>query len=183
MIDAPRLILIGACGRNSGKTVLAKKLIARFAAVEPVYALKVTSVEALGAQCPRHSHEGCGACSIFTDYCLTEETDAVSSKDTSQMLAAGAKAVWWLRSLRQSLGESFVVFREKIPPGALVIAESNSLRLAVKPALFIMAGGEETAAKKSALAVMRYADITLPFRRADTAFEEIARQAAARVQL
>ena len=156
MLNDPRLILIGSGGRNSGKTYLAVKLISHYAK-RGVYALKVTGVEALGLCCARGG-EGCGACRLEQDYVLSREADTSSPKDTSLMLAAGAREVWWLRSLRDVMEKAYHDFSARIPADALVIAESNSLRHFVKPALFIMLADPNAPRKKSAAEVASYAD-------------------------
>ena len=171
MLNDPRLILIGSGGRNSGKTYLAVKLISRYAK-QGVYALKVTGVEALGLRCARGG-EGCGACRLEQDYVLSRETDAASPKDTSLMLAAGAGEVWWLRSLRGVMEKAYLDFSARIPPGALVIAESNSLRHFVQPALFIMLTDPAAPQKKSAAEVAAYADFDVTPPLDDTALAEI----------
>jgi hypothetical protein len=157
-----------------------------------VYALKITSIEALGAGCPRHGgglsgglfsgktdgEAGCGACSIDVEFCLNRETNLSGAKDTSSLLAAGAKEVWWLRSLRSALEQGYTAFCEAVQPespeGAvlsgetppaqapLFIAESNSLRRIIRPALFIMLYDNHHAPKETARDVMNDADIILP---------------------
>jgi len=63
----------------------------------PIAALKVTTVTRNDGTCPRGG-EGCGVCSsLKSDYLITEETDADSSKDTCRMLAAGALSGLWAR--------------------------------------------------------------------------------------
>ncbi|MDR0552453.1 MAG: hypothetical protein LBG72_10680 [Spirochaetaceae bacterium] len=177
MVDK-RLILIGSTGRNSGKTTIACRIIKHFAAKTAVYALKVTGIDSLGTHCPRHGGDGCGACSITNDFCLSAETNPGTQKDTSLLLAAGAREVWWLRSLRSVLERGYTAFRSTIPEDALVIAESNSLRRAVQPALFIMLRDETTTPKQTALDVMNIADITLPAMPDKAAIEQVLNAAA-----
>ncbi|MDR2842968.1 MAG: hypothetical protein LBV52_07190 [Spirochaetaceae bacterium] len=161
MASAQNLILIGSGGRNSGKTFLASAIIKKIES--PVIALKITSIESHTGLCPRGG-AGCGACSINTDFCLDEETNINAAKDTSQLLKAGAKKVFWLRCLRSKLDTAFAAFLEKIKQTdiaePLIICESNSLRQTVKPLLFIMIQNEG-AVKKSAQDVLDKADITL----------------------
>jgi hypothetical protein len=136
--DAPNLILIGSTGRNAGKTTLAAALIRRFNAQFPLIALKVTAVEARSGLCPRGG-AGCGACSLGgADFLLEEERGAAGEKDTARLLAAGASRVFWLRSLRSALDGGFAAFQRLVPPGALVVAESNALGALLRPAFFVM---------------------------------------------
>ncbi|MDR2098059.1 MAG: hypothetical protein LBP37_06025 [Spirochaetaceae bacterium] len=140
-----RLILIGSTGRNSGKTFLAAELIRRFSPV-PVTALKITGIERHGGPCPRGG-QGCGACAISGDFCLEEELSPNGTKDTSVLLAAGAKKVFWLRCLHSALARGFAAFLnqaggESIGDG-IIICESNSLREVLEPAAFIMINDAE----------------------------------------
>jgi len=135
-INAERMILIGSSERNSGKTMFAKFLINNLKGKFPIVALKITTIQKKGDVCPRGS--GCGACVIGgAHFILEEETKKDSSKDTSQLLNAGADSVFWLRSYRNFLIEAYLAFLEKIPENALIICESNSLFEIVTPACFI----------------------------------------------
>jgi hypothetical protein len=166
-IKAPRLVLIGSSGRNSGKTTLAIALIRRLRA-RGIIGLKITSVEKLGALCPRGG-EGCGACALDRPFVLCEETQKNSGKDTAELLAAGADKVFWLRCLRDSLADAFDEFQKTIGDGAVIICESNSLRLYVEPGLFIMLHEVSGEMKDSAKKVIPLADIVIrsPFTEAD----------------
>jgi molybdopterin-guanine dinucleotide biosynthesis protein len=184
MLHVPNLILIGAGGRNAGKTTLACALIRRLQDTQKneVIGLKITSVKEQGSLCPRGGH-GCGACALDRPFVLCEETSlsdgAANGKDTVQLLRAGAKKVYWLRALRSALEEGFTAFLEKIKLDAgqtsspigqhqIILCESNSLRSVIKPAIFIMLqdAGEM---KDSARQVAHYADMTIkaPFSESD----------------
>ncbi|GHT83502.1 hypothetical protein FACS1894137_04750 [Spirochaetia bacterium] len=172
VFSAKQMILIGATGRNRGKTVLAEKLIRLFKDRFPVVGLKVTTVAHAGTSCPRGG-TGCGACVISEKYVLTEELESgapapipgdtpaeCSNKDTTRLLRAGAERVFWLRSLRSALDEGYAAVLEKIPPNALIIGESNSLREVVEPGCFIMVNsGPEEQVKPSAARVADLAQI------------------------
>jgi hypothetical protein len=162
------LVLIGSTGRNAGKTTLAVALVKRLREQgRSVNAAKVVTVERKGALCPRGG-QGCGTCSLESDFVLCEEREAATGKDTSQLLAAGADRVYLLRSLKRVLPDAFAVMREKAG-NMLLIVESNSLRTVVKPALFVMLSTGGGPPKPSAQAVMRAADITIsaPFTQAE----------------
>ena len=168
-----QMILIGGTGRNRGKTILAEELIRLFKDRLSVIGLKVTTVALAGGVCPRGG-DGCGACAITEKYVLTEELeskvttlhgpavlpDRCSNKDTARLLRAGAERVFWLRSLRSALDEGYAAVLEKIPPKALVIGESNSLREVVEPGCFIMvSSGPGEQVKPSAARVVDLAQI------------------------
>ncbi len=153
------MLLIGAEGRNTGKTVFACNVIARFSRFFPLVALKVTTVRDGRGPCPRGG-KGCGACaSLEGPYCITEETDRAAGKDTSRMLQAGASRVFWARSRAEGLHACLASFRALLERGSVVVAESNSVARVVEPGLFLMV--RETgamAAKPSSREVLRHAD-------------------------
>jgi molybdopterin-guanine dinucleotide biosynthesis protein len=173
MINDERLILIGSSGRNSGKTTLAVELVRRLKTAAPVVGLKVTSVETQGGACPRGG-AGCGACSLNAPFAISEECTAGGGKDTSRLLAAGARNVFWLRSLRSALPAAYDAFKRKLDVDAdanapIVVCESNSLRLVVRPAVFVMLRNDDGEMKPSAQGVADRADIVIhaPFRESD----------------
>ncbi|MDR2078263.1 MAG: hypothetical protein LBP74_00905 [Treponema sp.] len=162
-----QMILIGATGRNRGKTVLAEGLIRLFKDRFPIIGLKVTTVAYSGAPC--HCGDlGCGLCSSLSSYALDEErapdpnSPDCMGKDTARMLQAGAERVYWLRSVKASMVEGFSEFLKRMPPSALVIGESNSLREVVWPGCFIMvSNGPGEYIKPSAARVADLAQLTL----------------------
>jgi hypothetical protein len=155
----PDLLLVGGSGRNSGKTELACRIIARHAPSQPVVGLKVTTVERTDGHCP-HGGEGCGVCSsLDRPWIVTREMDSESPKDTCRMLASGARRVHWLRSLRSELVGGATELLEYVPPGWVGVGESTSLRQVVEPGLFILVESTESAGlKPSARAVAHLVD-------------------------
>ena len=157
MINLPNWLLIGAAGRNAGKTELACALIARHL---PVAAVKITVVrpENTGG-CPRGG-EGCGVCSSVneTPYWISEETNPDGPKDTARLLTAGASPVLWLCCRQAALPEALDALLPRLPD-LPVIAESNSLRHLVIPSLFVMVRLKgDRATKPSARAVLPKVD-------------------------
>jgi len=142
------MILIGATGRNVGKTECACSLIRRFSTMGPIVGVKVTTIAERTGECPRGG-AGCGVCtSLKRDWLVTEETGGTEAggteaggtgnKDTRRMLAAGAVRVYWLRCLKTALAGGLEDLLRTIGPGARIVCESNSLRLVGAPDLFIM---------------------------------------------
>lgn len=163
MLKLPNCIIVGAAGRNAGKTELAAALIAHLRRRSSVYALKVTSVERQNGACPRGG-AGCGACALAgADFVLSEERDTRSGKDTARLAAAGAAKVFWLRSLRSALEAGMAAFLERIPAGALIVGESNALRGVVTPGLFIMLNNADGAVKPSAARVAAQSDLSFNY--------------------
>ncbi len=164
MLKAPHVLLIGAAGRNVGKTELACTLLRRFSPVQPITAVKITVIrsgEGRGS-CPRGG-SGCGVCSSLEgEYDITEETDRDGSKDTSRLLRAGANHVFWLRVLDTHMAEGLAALDGHIDPHSPIICESNSIRRAVEPGLFFMVKDERSSEFKStARAVADLADRTV----------------------
>lgn len=153
------MLLIGATGRNLGKTELACDLIARFSKSHRVVAVKVTTVTKRDGLCPRGG-EGCGVCSSLEgDFCITRETAGPDHKDTIRMLHAGACEVYWLRVLEAHLEEGYRKLKEYFTDDALIICESNRLRLVARPGLFIMVSDSRThSIKPSSEKVIQLAD-------------------------
>jgi hypothetical protein len=158
MINFENLLLIGATGRNTGKTEFVLAALDRWAGQVPIYCLKITSI-APGVGCQRGEH-GCGACGLAdcAGYVLSEETLSDAAKDTTLFLKRGARKAFWLRSLRSNLSQGFSDFAARVPQDALVICESNSLRKEVKPGLFIMLKNPASPVKPSAQAAISLAD-------------------------
>lgn len=159
IINVPRMIMVGAGDRNAGKTEFACSLIRKFSLEHNLTAIKVTTINEHDSGCPRGS-EGCGECAnLEGDFCITEETDDVSNKDTCRMLAAGAEKVFWVRVLKSRLAEGIMALLKVIGSDQIMICESNSLRKIVEPGLFFLVRNAKTAkCKPSAQEVIEYVD-------------------------
>lgn len=158
------MLLIGATDRNVGKTTFSSAIIKHFSQTKNIIGLKITTVkkEEKGI-CPRGG-KGCGVCSsLKTNFEILEEVSLNSNKDTSRMLSAGAKAVYWIRSLEESLGEAFEsttsLIEKKFGQNTAIVCESNSIRKFIEPSLFIiMRKSSNLSIKNSCIAVINYAD-------------------------
>ncbi len=159
MFKLDGMLMIGSAGSNVGKTELACTLLRKFSKTGDIIGIKVTTIKDKDGQCPRGG-EGCGVCSSLEGvYCITEETDSSSGKDTARLLSAGASRVFWLRVLKEHLQEGTTALLDIIGPDAVSICESNSLRQVVKPGLFLMAKKRNLKVwKSSAQQVKKYAD-------------------------
>jgi hypothetical protein len=157
------MILIGATGKNAGKTVAAcaiiKAIIKAKVQGSSLTALKVTTAGSHGSSCHRGG-EGCGACVFEGNFVLSEELNPAPAKDTARLLAAGAERVFWLRAKRPCLASGFKTFLDKMPNDSIILGESNSLREVVKPGLFLMLNNTNEPIKPSARKVWPYADLT-----------------------
>jgi molybdopterin-guanine dinucleotide biosynthesis protein A len=159
MIKLDKMLMIGSAGSNVGKTELACALLGKFGKNLNIVGIKVTTIKDKDGQCPRGG-KGCGVCSSLEgNFCITEETNRSSGKDTSRLLAAGAGRVFWIRVLKEHLFEGITALLDVIEPEAVSICESNSLRQVVEPGLFLMARKNDSNAwKSSAKDVRKYAD-------------------------
>ncbi len=164
MVRFPGMLMVGAAGRNVGKTEFACSLIGKFSTRCKVIGIKVTAIDRTDGSCP-HGGSGCGTCSSLEgNYCITKETDRQSNKDTCRMLAAGAETVYWLRVLKTHLKEGALALLDTIGDGAVSVCESNSFRSAAVPDLFVMLrSGQTPDYKPSAQSVGRHADKTVSF--------------------
>jgi len=164
MIKYRQMLLIGATERNVGKTTFSSAVIKHFSQRINVIGIKITTVkkEEKGI-CPRGG-KGCGVCSnLKANFEILEEVSTNSSKDTSRMLGAGAKAVYWIRSIEESLEEAFTstitLIEKKFGQNTAIVCESNSIRRFIEPSLFvIMRKLSNITVKKSCMTVMNYAD-------------------------
>ncbi|MFZ4397778.1 MAG: NTP transferase domain-containing protein [Kiritimatiellia bacterium] len=148
MIHIPSMVLIGATGRNVGKTEFACGLIHRLAAQQAVFAAKVTAIREQGGTCPRGG-DGCGVCgSLQGDFEITAEHNTLSGKDTSRMLQAGAKKVLWLRVRHAQMEPGMRALLAMLPPDVPIICESNSLREVLAPGQFVVVRDSRTPAIK-----------------------------------
>ncbi len=162
VLQVRQMILIGATGRNSGKTTLALKILHAFQDKMPVAAFKLITIREHGDACPRGGH-GCGICKgLNSRFDITQE-NGTGTKDTMLLKKAGAKQVYLIRAYQENIREALEEALKLIPDGTLVLCESNSVRLVAEPALFIMIKSTTSSViKPTAEAVMEYADVILP---------------------
>lgn len=149
------LLIVGGTGRNVGKTEFVCGIIRKIAAVTDIYALKVSTIfpdeRLFHGNHADHEQEGN----------LYEETRTSSGKDTSRMLRAGAKRVFYLRSDDSAVLKGFEEFLKIIPENSAVICESNSLGTVVEPALRIMVRSVGGEVKPRAVAQLACADLVV----------------------
>ncbi len=164
MIEAPRMLIVGSTGKNSGKTDFVCSLIDRFHSNHEIIAVKVTTVKEIDDKCTRSCLD-CGVCTdLSSNYLITREIDEGRDKDTKRMVAAGASKVFWLRVLREHLHEGAAALLDGISKDALIICESNSLRSLFDPGAFVMCNRRgESRFKESAEAVRAHVDRLVTF--------------------
>jgi hypothetical protein len=131
LLKLPRLLLIAGTGRNSGKTMLACRIIEKFSMTRTIVAIKISP--------HRHNIEPGGQILIQDDHiCIHEETDTGTGKDSSRMLAAGAKRSFIISAKEDNLVNAIEHIINLISEDAFLICESGGLRKQVEPGLFLM---------------------------------------------
>lgn len=162
MLKAPQMLMIGATGRNSGKTTFACSLIERFVPEYDIVGVKVSTVTETDAADPQWQQEHGVSSLLETPFFLTQETGGAPGKDTSRLLKAGAKTVYWLRVLADRLQDGATALLDAIGQEAICICESNSLRKVIEPGLFVVVEttGRQSI-KPSAQEVRHHADVVV----------------------
>lgn len=125
--------MIGGNSRNAGKTTLAFGIISKLAATHDTIGLKVTSIRP-GEEGLHGTHNEMD----LTGFEVMEELKTDSPKDTSKMLRAGAKQVFYLRVSDFYVEKAIVFFLKNFVNNQLIVCESRSLRNIVAPGLFVM---------------------------------------------
>lgn len=170
MLSLPNVLLIGATGRNVGKTEYAVRLVRRLTTMGSVAAAKITVIrDAVGSgntACHR-GHASCGVCGSLGErpYILDREESVCpvdgkdrGEKDTARLKRAGGNPVWWLRVKQAHLEVGLGALAQVLDPSVPTIVESNSARHGLKPSLFLMIRDGSGKIKASATAVMPYVD-------------------------
>lgn len=159
MILFENMLMIGATGRNSGKTELASLIISKFSKEHTIVGLKVSTYY----DGDIHLH-GKNEDPLTENFSILNDTNAQTDKNTSRMLGSGAKSVYWLRSKDSFLSEASHEVIKRIGTDCLVVCESNSLRKTIKPGLFLMIQNNiGIPVKITASDVIEHADCLIPF--------------------
>lgn len=162
LIPVKNMVLIGATGRNSGKTTLALEIIETFQSKFPIIAFKLITVRDHSDICPRGG-AGCGICKGLKDCFDVREETGTGTKDTMLLKKAGAKKVYLLRAFKENVRDALEAALKLVPENALILCESNSARLVAEPACFVMIKSSTSSSMKpTAEAVIQYADVLMP---------------------
>lgn len=164
MLKLHGYIVIGSTGKNTGKTEFACSIIKNHSSNFDVYGVKVVAINRHEGSCPQGG-DGCGICvSLSDDFEIFEETAFDIAKDTSRMLMAGAKKVFMLKVEKSKLKKGLEALVKIIPPNALVVVESNSIRKVLEPDKFIVIKNlGEKRVKRSCAEVISLADKVIGF--------------------
>ncbi|MFP4471893.1 MAG: NTP transferase domain-containing protein [Bacteroidales bacterium] len=138
----PNLLLIAGTGRKVGKTTLACRLIKKVSKAHQVVGIKVSP----------HMHRQAAGQKVIAetkDYLVIEETNPDNGKDSSRMLRAGARQVFYLQTRDRHIAEPFEILMKLIPESHPVVCESGALLSHARPGLFLLVKREgQTAFKK-----------------------------------
>jgi len=158
------MLMVGAAGRNLGKTTFICRLIERLSKTQLVVAIKVTTFEDVDGKIITETAR-CNTYQTLTGrFMVTRETDGPDDKDTHHMFHEGAQKVYWLRTLKSALDDGMqAVFDQMAEDGvpldrACIICESNSARKGVEPGLFLIIRQEGDDFKPSCAEVYDEAD-------------------------
>ncbi len=132
ILDIPNLLLIAGTGRNSGKTTIACSVIKKFSALHPIIAVKISP----------HFHDipsDLYPAVSESDLYIAEETDPGKPKDSSRMLAAGARKALFIMCSDNRLQEAITMVLSTVHLNEMIVCESGGLRDFVTPGVFLMA--------------------------------------------
>lgn len=138
--DFSNILLVAGNGQNSGKTTFVCSVIRRFAKTQPVMAVKISP----------HFHKLSERDHILEKteaFTIVEEFSKNRNKDSSLMLQAGAKRVFFLLADDAHLLDAFLKVLEIIGTDQPVVCESGGLINVLKPGvfLFVYQNGQGTA--------------------------------------
>ncbi len=148
------LVIIGGAGRNVGKTEFACRLIEKTARDTEVYGLKVSAI--FPEEMLYHGRHG-----DEEQYSIFEELHDDTDKDTSRMLRAGAKKVFFISCANEDVFISYLKFRNNLPEDIPIVCESNSLASCCKSALHLIVVPHVGEIKKRVADRIRQADMII----------------------
>lgn len=126
-IEVGNMILIAGNGRNVGKTWLSCRIIEHLSKSHRVTALKFS---------PHfHSVQEEDILLRDKDFIITQESQ-INHKDSSLMLQAGARDVFFIMAVQENLQKAFTALQPHLPHSPIV-CESGGLHEIVEPGLFI----------------------------------------------
>ncbi len=144
MIRCPNMLMVGAAGRNLGKTTFICRAIERLSKTQSVVAIKVTAFDDVDGEIDVAAQKCQTYKTLEGRFMITQEAEGSDAKDTHRMFHAGANSVYWLRTLKSALREGMDALLNQMRADGIaletdcIICESNSARKAVEPGLFLI---------------------------------------------
>lgn len=125
--NLPHMILITGNGRNVGKTTFAINIIRHLSESKDVIGIKVSP----------HIHDLNEGLEIIckTQNFIVAEEKGLNNKDSSLLLQAGAKRVYFIMAKQEDLEQAFSVIAEKLKDH-IVVVESGGLSELITPGVF-----------------------------------------------
>ena len=138
MISQPNILLISGSGQNTGKTTLACRLIEYFAGNFEITGIKITPhFHALSHSIPKVLET--------KEFIIYEETERDRPKDSSRMLKAGARRVFFIVSEKEYVGKVMKDMLGILSPSTAIICESGGLEDFYRTGLHIFLKGSDNA--------------------------------------
>ena len=131
MKHRPDFLIISGNGRNTGKTSYACRVISKISSSFPITAIKVSP----------HFHPDRNSSNIILseeNFMICRENEPDGNKDSSRMLQAGARKVYYIETTDGHLEKAMTVLLENIGVEGPVICESGGMRKLVEPSLFLL---------------------------------------------
>lgn len=130
MIRRTDFLIVSGNGRNTGKTTFICRVIKHISKQYPVTAIKVSP----------HFHSSDKEKAIFQgdQYVIREELDRESNKDSSLMLRAGAKRVFYIEAKDEHIKNAVDILIDGDLLEGAVICESGGLRQLIEPSLLLL---------------------------------------------
>jgi len=169
MLKIPNMVLIGGNSRNSGKTSMVCSIIAQLSAKHDVIGLKVTRIRPDEGEFHGNHNEN-----ISSGFSVYSEENFQSHKDTSQMLRAGAKQVFYIRTADSFAEQAIIQFLSSYTNNQVIVCESRSLRNIIEPGLFLMMIRNPSISKpKDIASYIGKADFVLDFKNQNAEVQHI----------
>jgi molybdopterin-guanine dinucleotide biosynthesis protein A/molybdopterin-guanine dinucleotide biosynthesis protein len=163
------MLMVGAAGRNLGKTTFICRIIERLSKTQPVVAIKVTAFDDVDGQIVAEMQKCQTYKTLEGRFGITREGEGSDAKDTHRMFHAGADKVYWLRTLKSALDDGMRALFDRMKSDGVavetdcLICESNSARKAVEPGLFVIVRQDGDDFKPSCTEVYDDADRVVQF--------------------
>jgi len=135
------LVVIGGHSRSVGKTSVVAGLISAL----PEFEWTAAKITQYGHGICSANGEACDCATGDHSWAISEEGDLQGNSDTSRLLEAGAKRVFWVRTEQGRLAEAMPTLRQRIHSAKNVILESNSILKFLRPDLYLMVLDPSTA--------------------------------------
>jgi molybdopterin-guanine dinucleotide biosynthesis protein len=163
--SAPCTIVVSGVASGAGKTSLAVAVIAHLQNRGSTAGVKITVTHG-DRGCP-HGGKSCNVCSsLGGDFQVISRRDVIeqSGTDTARFVEAGASPVIWGITRDTTIVEMWEQISPSLSPIQYVVVESNTLALAIKPALNLMIVDPTVSRrlwKPSALVLIAAADLVV----------------------